>query len=62
MGKIQIKQAIDKKLDNLPESVLLDLLAIISHLELHPTTNLKMFSLSLDIIEEDKELLKRLAQ
>lgn len=62
MGKVQLKQEIDKRLENLPESVLLDLLALISHLEHHPQTNIKSFKDTLEIIEDDKELLKKLAE
>lgn len=62
MGKIQLKQAIDKKLDNLPESVLQDLLALISQLESHPTISIRSFGDALDIMSEDDELLKKLAE
>lgn len=62
MTKVQLKREIGKRLENLPESVLLDLLALISHLENHPQTNINFFKDVMEILEEDKDLLKRLAE
>lgn len=57
----ELKSEIQKSLDNVPESVLTDILALLKQVEVQPdkvklTRNLR------DILAEDKNLLERLAK
>lgn len=57
----ELKSEIQKSLDNVPESVLTDILALLKQVEAQPdkvklTRNLR------DILAEDKNLLERLAK
>lgn len=57
-----IKLEIQKTLDNVPESVLQDILDFLKQAENQPTDKLNLTRNLRDIIAEDRELLERLAK
>lgn len=62
MTKIQIKEEIQKVLDNVPEAVLSDVLDFLKKLQEQPADKIKLTNNLRQILSEDKELLERLAQ
>jgi predicted glycosyltransferase len=58
----EIKSEIQKSLDNVPESVLQDILDFLKNVENQPTERLNLMKDLRDILTEDKELLERLAK
>ena len=58
----EIKLEIQKSLDNVPESVLQDVLDFLKKVENQPTETLNLMKDLRDILTEDKELLERLAK
>lgn len=57
-----IKSAIKKSLDNVPESVLQDILNFLKQVENQPAEKVNLARNLRDILMEDKELLERLAK
>ncbi|HNR73613.1 MAG: hypothetical protein UZ12_BCD005002078 [Bacteroidetes bacterium OLB12] len=57
-----IKSAIQKSLDNVPESVLQDVLNFLKQVENQPADKVNLARNFRDILMEDKELLERLAK
>ena len=62
MTKNEIKSEIQKSLDNVPESVLQDILDFLKQAENQPADRLNLMRDLRDILAEDKELLERLAK
>jgi hypothetical protein len=58
----EIKSEIQKSLDNVPESVLQDILDFLKKAEKQPAETLNLMKDLRDILNEDKELLERLAK
>jgi site-specific recombinase len=58
----EIKSEIQKSLDNVPESVLQDILDFLKQAENQPADRLNLIWDLRDIFAEDKELLERLAK
>lgn len=58
----EIKSEIQKSLDNVPESVLQDILYFLKQAENQPADRLNLMRDLRDILAEDKELLERLAK
>jgi len=58
----EIKSEIQKSLDNVPESVLQDILDFLKQAEKQPADRLNLTRDLRDILTEDKELLERLAK
>jgi hypothetical protein len=58
----EIKSEIQKSLDNVPESVLQDILDFLKQAENQPADRLNLMRDLRDIFAEDKELLERLAK
>lgn len=58
----EIKSEIQKSLDNVPESVLQDILDFLKKAERQPAETLSLMKELRDILTEDKELLERLAK
>lgn len=58
----EIKSEIQKSLDNVPESVLQDILDFLKKAESQPAETLSLMKDLRDILTEDKELLERLAK
>jgi hypothetical protein len=58
----EIKSEIQKSLDNVPESVLQDILNFLKQVENQPANRLNLMRDLSDILAEDKELLERLAK
>jgi len=58
----EIKSEIQKSLDNVPESVLQDILHFLKKAEKQPAETLNLMKDLRDILTEDKELLERLAK
>jgi len=58
----EIKSEIQKSLDNVPESVLQDILDFLKRAEKQPAANLDLAKHLRDILAEDRELLERLAK
>ncbi len=58
----EIKSEIQKSLDNVPDSVLQDILDFLKQAEKQPTDKLNLTRNLRDILTEDKELLEKLAQ
>jgi hypothetical protein len=58
----EIKSEIQKSLDNVPESVLQDILDFLKQAENQPADRLNLMRDLRDILAEDKELLERLAK
>ena len=62
MTSNQIKSEIQKVLDNVPESVLKDILDFLKELQVHSADNIKLTNNLRKILSEDKNLLDRLAK
>ena len=58
----EIKSEIQKSLDNVPESVLQDILDFLKQAENQPADRINLMKDLRDILTEDKELLERLAK
>ena len=58
----QIKSEIQKALDNIPENALQDILEYLKELEGKTADQIKLAKSLRDILNEDKELLERLAK
>jgi len=58
----EIKTEIQKSMDKVPESVLQEVLEYLRHAEKHTNANLKLAKSLRDILEEDNNLLQRLAK
>jgi len=58
----EIKSQIQKSLDNVPESVLQDILDFLRKAENQPLERLHLMKNLRDILTEDKDLLERLAK
>ena len=62
MTKTEIKNEIQKVLDTVPESVLQDILGLLKDLQEHPSKLLEITNSLRKILNEDKELLEKLAK
>ncbi len=62
MTKTEIQSEIQKVLDNVPESVLQDVLAFLKELQDQPADTVRLTNSLRQILAEDKDLLERLAQ
>jgi mRNA-degrading endonuclease RelE of RelBE toxin-antitoxin system len=62
MTKIQLQTEIQKVLENVPESVLQDVLDFLKELQNQPSDKIKLANNLRQILSEDKELLERLAK
>lgn len=58
----EIKSEIQRSLDNVPESVLMDVLAFLKRAEQEPAEKLDLAVNIRDILDEDRQLLERLAK
>jgi hypothetical protein len=61
MTKTQIKTEIQKVLDNIPETILIDVLNFLTELQAKPIEKVKLTNNLRQIIAQDMELLERLA-
>lgn len=62
MTSIQIKAEIDKLLGEIPEDALQSVLDLLNEIKSQPAENTRLAANIKKIMEEDKELLRRLAQ
>jgi hypothetical protein len=62
MTKTEIKNEIQKVLDNVPENVLQDILDLLKGLQDQPGDKLELTHSLRQILAEDKELLEKLAK
>lgn len=62
MTKLQIQKELQKILDNVPESVLQDVLDFLKELQERSADKEKLTNNLRQILSEDKELLEKLAQ
>lgn len=62
MTKTQLKTEIQKVIDNVPESILQDVLDFLKELQSQPSDKVKLTNHLRQILTEDKELLEKLAQ
>ncbi|MDP3929350.1 MAG: hypothetical protein Q8R57_10030 [Bacteroidota bacterium] len=62
MTKTQLKSEIIKVLDNVPDSILQDVLDFLKELQNQPEGKVKLTNNLRKILAEDKELLQKLAQ
>ncbi len=62
MTKTQIQSEIQKVLDNIPDSVLQDILNFLKELQDQPAEKVRLTSDLRKILSEDKDLLEKLAQ
>ena len=62
MTKTEIKNEIQKVLDNVPEKVLQDILGLLKDLQEHPNNLVEITNSLRKILNEDKELLEKLAK
>jgi hypothetical protein len=62
MSTKEIKTEIQKSLDNVPDSVLQDILDFLKQVEKQPADRLSLTKNLRDILTEDKALLERLAK
>ena len=62
MTKQQLKTEIQKVLDNVPEAVLQNILSYLQELQSKPLNEIEMSGMLRKILNEDKELLEKLAQ
>ena len=58
----EIKSEIQRSLENVPESVLMDVLAFLKRAEQEPAEKLDLAVNIRDILDEDRQLLERLAK
>ena len=62
MTSIEIKTEIQKVIDQVPETVLLDVLDFLKELQIKSEDEIKLVNNLRKIISEDRELLEKLAQ
>ena len=62
MTKTEIKSEIQRVLDNVPDNVLQDILGLLQDLQDHPNRLLEITNSLRKILNEDKELLEKLAK
>ena len=62
MTSIQIKAEIDKLLDEIPEDALQSVLDLLNEIKSQPAENVRLAASIKRIMEEEKELLRRLAE
>jgi mRNA-degrading endonuclease RelE of RelBE toxin-antitoxin system len=62
MTRLEIKAEISKILDELPEESLKYVLDLLKEIKTQPSKNIKLTGYIRKIMEEDKELLKKLAE
>jgi len=62
MTKTQMQSEIQKALENVPESVLQDVLDFLKELQDQPADKVRLTNNLRQILSEDKDLLERLAQ
>lgn len=62
MTKTQIQTEIQKVLDNVPETVLRDVLDFLTEIQRQPVEKIKLTNNLRKILSENRELLERLAQ
>ncbi|AYL96980.1 hypothetical protein [Mucilaginibacter celer] len=62
MNTIELKQEINKVLENVPEEALADVLLYLQHLQAKTPADIKLTINLRQILNEDKELLEKLAQ
>jgi hypothetical protein len=62
MTKTQMQSEIQKALENIPESVLQDVLDFLKELQDEPADKVRLTNHLRQILSEDKDLLERLAQ
>ena len=62
MSRDELKEELDKVLESVPDELLEDVLDYIKVLIANPSNNIQLTSNLLEIINEDKGLLQRLAQ
>ncbi|MFY7707376.1 MAG: hypothetical protein ACOVQ5_04795 [Flavobacteriales bacterium] len=62
MTKTQIQSEIQKALNSVPESVLMDVLTFLKELQGQPEEKMRLTSNLRKILSEDKDLLEKLAQ
>ena len=62
MTSVQIKKEIQKVLDQVPETVLQDILDFVKELQIQSPDQIKLTNNLRKILSEDKELLQKLAQ
>jgi hypothetical protein len=62
MTKTQLYSEIQKVLDNVPETILQDVLDFLKALQDHPVDKVKLANNLRQILSEDRELLEKLAQ
>lgn len=62
MTSIQIKAEIDKVLNEIPEEALQSVLDLLNEIKSQPAENARLAANIKKIMEEDKELLRRLAE
>ena len=62
MTKTEIKNEIQKVLDNVPENILKDILDLLKGIQDHSSDKIGMTHSLRQILEEDKDLLEKLAQ
>ena len=62
MTKTEIKSEIQRVLDNVPDNVLQDILGLLKDLQDHPNRLLEITNSLRKILNEDKELLEKLAK
>jgi uncharacterized membrane protein len=62
MTKTQIQSEIQKALNSVPESVLMDVLTFLKELQDQPEEKMRLTSNLRKILSEDKDLLEKLAQ
>jgi mRNA-degrading endonuclease RelE of RelBE toxin-antitoxin system len=62
MTSVQIKKEIQKVLDQVPETVLQDILDFVKELQVQSPDQIKLTNNLRKILSEDKELLQKLAQ
>lgn len=62
MTKLEIKNEIQKVLENMPENILQDILDLLKRLQNQAIDKLEITHALRQIIDEDKELLEKLAK
>jgi glucose-6-phosphate-specific signal transduction histidine kinase len=62
MTKLEIKNEIQKVLENIPENILQDILDLLKRLQNQAIDKLEITHALRQIIDEDKELLEKLAK
>lgn len=62
MSILKIKTEIQNVIDNVPESILPDVLDFLKELQSQPNNKVKLTNNLRQILSEDRELLERLAQ